>query len=507
MVTHPVAGTGAWRGSRTTVALLRGLTLVTITYLAFRFVLVDYVWSPLRWISDVLSLSLGGLAVLALWRDPAWRRAVWACRPGLRNVLLGLAGAIVLAVVTVLASGLANGRGLVDIATGIRSLVLWCTLLAAVGLVAAWELAYGPGQAQGAGRRPWALRVLSWVVALAVFMALVETAGVLLFGWYGPAEWVATLTGSNAGRAVGLMKNPNTLGCFLVLGLLLLWPRWVAAVTRRVRDRAVWAWAVLLLMGLALTYSRQGWLAVAAGLLAAGWVARRLVPWRVTALLMLVVVVVTVLTTILPVPLFAWGDDDGISRTRQLQLRRISETFDEETVDKSRATGRLAMVRYALAMLRDHPVLGVGPGRVGGPGAESRRGTPGPVRVARPCVRGQPVRADRHGARHPRAACVRRDDPHDPCPGVPHGTHRSPARCCVHGGRGGDGELRAGSERVGEPAPGRGLLAVLGGGLGAATPAGTMRRRHAAAPRPRRTGVGKAARIRSAVWGRRQSRR
>lgn len=369
MVTHPVAGTGAWRGSRTTVALLRGLTLVTITYLAFRFVLVDYVWSPLRWISDVLSLSLGGLAVLALWRDPAWRRAVWACRPGLRNVLLGLAGAIVLAVVTVLASGLANGRGLVDIATGIRSLVLWCTLLAAVGLVAAWELAYGPGQAQGAGRRPWALRVLSWVVALAVFMALVETAGVLLFGWYGPAEWVATLTGSNAGRAVGLMKNPNTLGCFLVLGLLLLWPRWVAAVTRRVRDRAVWAWAVLLLMGLALTYSRQGWLAVAAGLLAAGWVARRLVPWRVTALLMLVVVVVTVLTTILPVPLFAWGDDDGISRTRQLQLRRISETFDEETVDKSRATGRLAMVRYALAMLRDHPVLGVGPGRVGGAGA------------------------------------------------------------------------------------------------------------------------------------------
>ncbi|HEY8414333.1 MAG TPA: O-antigen ligase family protein, partial [Thermaerobacter sp.] len=349
--------------------MLRSTTLVTITYLAFRFFLVDYVWSPLRWISDLLSLSLGGLVALALLKDPAWRRAAWPARGGLRHLLLLLAGAIALAVVTVLASGLANGRGLMDIATGIRSLVLWSTLLAAAGLIAAWEVVYGPSEGGAAGMGQWVSRAVGWVISLAVFMAVVEIAGVLLFGWYGPAEWVATLTGANAGRAVGLMKNPNTLGCFLVLGLLLLWPRWAGAVARRAHDWAAWTWAILLIMGLALTYSRQGWLATTTGLVAAGWVARRAVPWRVTVVLLIVAVVVTVITTMLPVPLLAWADDDGGSMMRQVQWRRISETFDEETVDKSRATGRLAMVRYALAMLRDHPVLGVGPGRVGGAGA------------------------------------------------------------------------------------------------------------------------------------------
>lgn len=430
--------------SRLAVQGIRLLMAVVIPYLAFRFVLVDLVWSPLRWLSDLLSAGLGGLAVLALLLDPELRKAFWPARGGTNRLAWALLGAVALAVLAVVASALVNGRGPMDLATGIRSLVLWCTLLLGAATVEAWEAAYGPwtpeaagrgrGKAgAGAGRRQaagrtgpggngrgrdggradrdrqgraaapgatgtaardggpvadgeataegaaalagssgaWMATLWRWVIGLAVFMAAVEVAGVLLAGWFGPWEWVATLTGSNVGRAVGLMKNPNTLGCFLVLGLILHWPRWATAVAERRRDRGAWAIAILLIAGLALTYSRQGWLAIALALVAAGWLARRVIPVRVTAVLLAVTLVVTVIATVLPVPIWSVlaRGEGGAAATRGLQIQRIRETFDQDTVELSRASGRLAMVRYAMAMLRDHPVFGVGPGRVGGAGA------------------------------------------------------------------------------------------------------------------------------------------
>ncbi|EKP94180.1 O-antigen ligase family protein [Thermaerobacter subterraneus] len=411
---------------------IRLLMAVAIPYLAFRFVLVDFVWSPLRWLSDLFSAGLGGLAVLALLSDPALRRSFWPARGGTNRLAWALVGAVGLAVLAVVASSVVNGRGLMDLATGIRSLVLWSTLLLGAATVEAWEAAHGPwtrgpersrsrGAAAGAGSQgggrnrnraasraqagaatgwsagavgaprrvageptaegvaalagssgAWMSSLWRWMIGLAVFMAAVEVAGVLLAGWFGPWKWVVTLTGSNVGRAVGLMKNPNTLGCFLVLGLILHWPRWATAVAERRRDWGAWGIAILLIVGLALTYSRQGWLALALALVAAGWLARRVIPLRVTAVLLAVTLVVTVIATVLPVPIWsvlARGGEGGAGATRGLQIERLRETFDEETVELSRASGRLAMVRYAMAMLRDHPVFGVGPGRVGGAGA------------------------------------------------------------------------------------------------------------------------------------------
>ncbi|GAB6876256.1 O-antigen ligase family protein [Thermaerobacter litoralis] len=451
------AGLAGPRGpARLAVQLIALLMLFTVPYLAFRFLLVDFVWSPLRWLSDLTSAGLGALAVGALAVDPGLRAAFWPQRGGTNRLLWAMLGAIGLAVLAVVLSAAVNGRGLMDLATGIRSLVLWATLLLGAATVEAWEAAYGPlplpgagaaggrraagaghrtnrtnragrkdrkahrgeagpaGRAAGAdrsarrapalgeaaGRPPrgagaagpgaadaataqgvaalagssgaWMNGLWRWVIGLGVFMAAVETIGVLLFGWFGPWKWVATLTGSNVGRAVGLMKNPNTLGCFLVLALILHWPRWATAVAERRRDRGAWAIALLLIVGLALTYSRQGWLALALALVAAGWLARRVIPLRVTAALLAVTLIVTLVATMLPVPVWSVlfrGEDGGASATRGLQIQRIRETFDEETVELSRASGRLAMVRYAMAMLRDHPVFGVGPGRVGGAGA------------------------------------------------------------------------------------------------------------------------------------------
>lgn len=156
--------------------------------------------------------------------------------------------------------------------------------------------------------------------------------GLLGPGW---AEAICT----HPSRASGPFSIYMTFGGVLLLGAI-----FCLASLAHIACRRVW-WmlpaGVLMLAALALTYSRNAWLGLAAGTVALAATARR----GSRLLLLLVVPLLAAIALASPGTVFQ-------------RARSMLDLGDETVRD------RLAMWRAGLAMIADHPVLGVGPGEV-----------------------------------------------------------------------------------------------------------------------------------------------
>jgi O-antigen ligase len=182
---------------------------------------------------------------------------------------------------------------------------LWQAFLAALTLMAA----YGVSQAYLCGARPAAV----------------------------PAPWLTEIC-THAQRVRGPFSIYMTFGGVLFLGLLI-----ILAHLANLSWRRTW-WmvpgAVVALAALALTYSRNAWLGLAAGVLGLVLTARRIVP-------IALVLAAALGAAALAVP--------GAVAER---VQSIVDLEDETLRD------RVAMWRSGLSMIADHPLLGVGPGEV-----------------------------------------------------------------------------------------------------------------------------------------------
>lgn len=186
-----------------------------------------------------------------------------------------------------------------------HSVRLWQAFLAALTLMAA----YGLGQAYLCGARPPAV----------------------------PTAWLAELC-THPERVRGPFSIYMTFGGVLFLGALLFFA-YLANVPWR---RAWWMLpgAAVTVAALALTYSRNAWLGLAAGALGLVLTAR-----RTTRIVVVLAAVLALGAVAMPGPV--------------AQRARSIVNLEDPT-----ARDRVAMWRAGLGMIADHPLLGVGPGEV-----------------------------------------------------------------------------------------------------------------------------------------------
>ncbi len=178
---------------------------------------------------------------------------------------------------------------------------------------------------------------------------------------------------SEIGRITSFLGNPNIAS--LVIGFCLPYPLYVVArpPSSTLRWLALVA-SFVLVLALMLTFSRGAWLAVGAGVVLGGI----LFEWRTIAVFASLVVVAAMLLPILPV-----ADPVAVAPTPAPSTRALPSEPAESSAPTPRPTprpairlggkhrlnseeSRLYFVANGLEVIRDHPVLGVGPGRYGG---------------------------------------------------------------------------------------------------------------------------------------------
>jgi O-antigen ligase len=150
---------------------------------------------------------------------------------------------------------------------------------------------------------------------------------------YGSPAWLY----HRCARARGFFSSYMTLAGVLSLTLLVSLPRLLLGTTFRPWFALEWFAS---LAGLAATYTRGAWIGFAAGVLAL-WPAIRRRRWLLAAGFLVVGVVV-------------------LAGPQQLRERALTMTDPEDVTVKE----RIYMWRSGVAMWREHPWLGVGPGGV-----------------------------------------------------------------------------------------------------------------------------------------------
>ncbi|MBC7292892.1 MAG: O-antigen ligase family protein [Thermoleophilia bacterium] len=190
-----------------------------------------------------------------------------------------------------------------------------------------------------------------WVAA-AVGVFLTSSSVLSLHGLYQyvtrapmPAKWVDVAEAGLGTRAYSIVKNPNGLGAFLLLGTLVSLSLTLAPLSRRLRLLAAGV-CVLHLAGLAVTFSRGAWLGLGVGLLALFILAyRRYLPALASAAFV------------------------GWFLLPQKLVDRLQFAFSSTYLARSLVWGRLYVWQLALQRIAEHPLFGVGLGTFGGTSA------------------------------------------------------------------------------------------------------------------------------------------
>ena len=160
-----------------------------------------------------------------------------------------------------------------------------------------------------------------------------------------PESWVDRQETDITARAYSVVENPNGLGAFLLLGSILSVS--LALSYGRSLARLAFAGTALVLMaGLAVTFSRGAWLGFIVGLIALAALSQR----RLLA---------PIFAALLVAPLLA----------PPVLLNRLIFAFSPEYLGKSAVAGRLFAWRTALDRIIEHPWLGMGLGTLGGSSA------------------------------------------------------------------------------------------------------------------------------------------
>jgi len=189
----------------------------------------------------------------------------------------------------------------------------------------------------------------TWVKA-AVTVFLFTGTALALHGLYQymthapmPAKWIDVHETDISTRAYSIVENPNGLGAFLIMGVLISLSLVLSAKLRPAVRWAGAACAVVQVAGVAVTFSRGAWLGLAGGVIGLLLLAYR----RYLAGLLAVAVV-------------------GWFVTPQTFVNRLAFAFSRAYIAKSLVAGRLYVWRLALGHIAAHPWFGVGLGTFGG---------------------------------------------------------------------------------------------------------------------------------------------
>jgi len=341
------------------------ILVATLTiYTPVRFFLIDYVASPLRFYSD-LAVFLAVLLALPV----VWRR-IFPLHPAewffLAFTLIGLISSFI------------NGIPLFHALGGLRGYFLFFFLT-----VVLYRLALD---------RAWVVRLLQLAMGVAVFLVLTSVFGLILFGSYGPSAWVEALSLTNKGRLLGLLKNPNGYGAYLMMMLLVVIAWYLqASFGRRQKQAFVPVFAAggqglaspavfglclfAFLFALMYTFSRSSWLGMAFGTVTLAVLSLR--QWR-KAWLPVLVVALMIVPFFFPVakymPTFENApfarDGGGVDQSlAELRQERLEETFSDDTLLLSQGSGRLFRLQIGAQIIREHFWFGTGLATFGGSGA------------------------------------------------------------------------------------------------------------------------------------------
>jgi O-antigen ligase len=329
--------------------LIGGLTsgtgpLVLVAAAVFILALVLVFWRP-----QVILLALAAFP----WLDYVSRHVLGGFGPAWKEALLILALLVLLVCVVVF-----RGWELWSVPI---SLPLGLAVVAAIGSVVvqkvpndvglfALRITFEPILYFYAGfLLPKSKRWIKWVVA--VF--LLSSLALALHGLYQyvthapmPASWIDITESTSIGtRAYSIVNNPNGLGAFLLLGALLSMSLALARL-RLVQRLVMAAVCVVLLAGIAVTFSRGAWIGLGVGILAVLIMAYR-----------------RYLAPVFVVAFIAWF------ALPAKFTQRLTFAFSGGYVAKSTEAGRLFVWKMALQRIVDHPWFGVGLGTFGGTSA------------------------------------------------------------------------------------------------------------------------------------------
>jgi O-antigen ligase len=263
-----------------------------------------------------LSITLAEVALAALALRLGWRLATGRARPA----GWPLAGAFAAWIAASLLAVVASARPLESLGAA-RGLLLVATFYVVLDAV------------DGRREARWLLTAL---LALAAVLGLAGSLQVALCPGLTAMAPALGRVARNCERAHAFYSIYMTLAGVLSLVLLATLPSLLQAGPGR-----RWRWLAWLLggLGLALTYVRGAWLGFLAGAVVLLGLVRR--GRLLVAAGVLVLIAAVVLTP---------------------GLRRRAESIADPT--DSTARERLAMWRSGLAMVRDHPLTGIGPGQV-----------------------------------------------------------------------------------------------------------------------------------------------
>ncbi len=193
-----------------------------------------------------------------------------------------------------------------------------------------------------------------------------------------PDAWVLrSLSPNNRVRIYGLTNNPNVLAMYLSIAVML-----TIYLKTFVHKNFHWILniGVIFMMGvITLTYSRGTWIGFVIGSLVYFLFTR---DWKLAGKIVSGVIVAVIFIHI-PVTAsanYSRAHNLFFERTVPLlesnvedshEVRRLKETFDMSTIELSRTTGRLFIVRKGLEIFKDHQVIGTGFATYGDSAAKS----------------------------------------------------------------------------------------------------------------------------------------
>lgn len=189
-----------------------------------------------------------------------------------------------------------------------------------------------------------------------------------------PEPWVnRQLSKNNASRIYGLVNNPNVLAVYLTISGILIY--YLKTLLPKTKLQWVLNLILVVLAGTwILTYSRGTWIAFIIGIVIYFLFTRN---WKFVLQAGLAIFLGFILITTPVTKLAHWISANTqvgeIVRTGTpdtdpafaIESSRITETFQSDTFEKSKTTGRLFIVYKGFEIFEDYPVIGTGFGTFG----------------------------------------------------------------------------------------------------------------------------------------------
>lgn len=216
------------------------------------------------------------------------------------------------------------------------------------------------------------------VALLLVFQGLVEK--ISLRTLLMPEAWVnRSLSPNNRVRIYGLINNPNILAVYLSFSLIFL----VYLYNKMLKGKKLFLVILSILYAgtWLLTYSRGTWLAFSIGVVVFWLLTRytRIVIHLAAAIALGFVLVLYPVTQAtqwvensnIDMGSGGQGDEKPAGDEEPSEQTRLKETFEKDTIELSKSSGRLFIVNKGFEIFKDHPIIGTGFGTFGDSASKS----------------------------------------------------------------------------------------------------------------------------------------